>query len=320
MRKFLAFILFVFFITACQNNTESQPEVVKLGPQPIDSVAKVDSILKLKYNKGTFNSTMTELARWDNCLADQIDSSLQYVLSLPDKWKAKKTKIAAIDTLPYSMIISYTSEIANDYYLFDSISKIKPIIWGGKRAKPVIYIYPLKEQKTSVHIDFKGDDLYTWPKIDKTNTWEVTAQPNGMLIDIKGEQYPYLFWEGTSNNVNYIDLNDGFVVNADETEIFFLEKLKILGLNAKEYTDFITFWSPLLRKNRCNFIRFETVNYNNEIPLTIVPKPESIQRILMVYKPVDANYNVRPQVLEPFSRRGYTVIEWGGMELKEKFN
>lgn len=319
MRKYLAFILFVFFVTACQYNTESQPGAIKLGPQPIDSVAKVDSILKLKYNKGTFNATITELARWDNCLANQIDSSLQYVLSLPDKWKAKKNKLAVIDTLLYSMIISYTNEIANDYYLFDSISKIKPIIHGAPK-KPIIYIYPLKEQKTSVHIDFKGDDLYTWPKIDRTNKWEVTAQPNGMLIDDNGEQYPYLFWEGTLNSFNYTDLNEGFVVNADETETFFLEKLKILGLNAKEYTDFITFWSPLLRKNKYNFIRFETVNYNKEIPLTIVPKPESIQRILMVYKPVDANYNVRPQELEPFSRRGYTVIEWGGMELKEKIN
>jgi hypothetical protein len=317
------FIPVIVLVMACQNNTTPKPEFNQVKPLPIDSTAKVDSILKLNYNKATYDATMNELARWDSCLARQIDSSMQYVVNLPIKWKAKKAKMEAMDTLAYSKLLVYTNQIAKDYYTYDSIKKVKPlkpILPIAAAKKPVIYIYPTTEQKTTVYLDFYGTDLYTWPKIDKTNTWEITAQPDGMLTDSNGEQYPYLFWEGSINNTDYIDINEGFVVSADNTEQFFLEKLKLLGLNTKEYTDFITFWAPQMHKNKYNFIRFETTNYSKDIPLTIIPKPESMQRILMVYKPVDADYKAKPQSLQPFKRKGYTVIEWGGMEFNDRIN
>jgi len=41
-------------------------------------------------------------------------------------------------------------------------------------------------------------------------------------------------------------MNEGFVINFEIAQNFLEEKLKILGLNKKESTDFITYWLPIL--------------------------------------------------------------------------
>jgi len=38
----------------------------------------------------------------------------------------------------------------------------------------------------------------------------------------------------------------------------------------------------------------------------------------MAYKPLDNPTQVKEQKLEPFNRNGFTVIEWGGSEIKHK--
>jgi len=186
--------------------------------------------------------------------------------------------------------------------------------------KPVIYLYPEKEQPVNVNLGFIGTDLYTWPKIDAKNNWNVSAQRDGMLKDAADEEYPYLFWEGKMDDYTWIGRNEGFCVPAQNTETFLLEKLKLLGLNARERTDFITYWAPKLRQNSYNMIRFETTAYTKASPLTITPKPESTQRILMVYKALEEPVVVKEQVLIPFARKGFTVIEWGGMAMPEIVN
>jgi hypothetical protein len=186
--------------------------------------------------------------------------------------------------------------------------------------KPVIYLYPEKEMDINVTLKFESEELYTWPKVDDNLGWNVTAQPNGMLKDASGEEYPYLFWESITTDYKWVDFSEGFVVAADETENFLRDKLKLLGLNSREYTDFITFWGPKLRKNKYNLIRFETDAYNLAMPITIEPAPASIQRVFMVYKSLNSPLILPLQKLEPFTRKGYTVIEWGGMVMPEIVN
>jgi hypothetical protein len=64
-------------------------------------------------------------------------------------------------------------------------------------------------------------------------------------------------------------------------------------------------------------IHFAGKEYYDIAPLEITPKPDSMLRVFMVYKPLDDYVEVKPQVFEKFQRKGFSVVEWGGMEYKD---
>ncbi|MBI5405143.1 MAG: hypothetical protein HY976_02855, partial [Candidatus Kerfeldbacteria bacterium] len=43
------------------------------------------------------------------------------------------------------------------------------------------------------------------------------------------------------------------------------------------------------------------------------PRPDTVIRVLMDYRPVAAPVAIRPQVLRSIPRTGFTVVEWGGV-------
>lgn len=181
--------------------------------------------------------------------------------------------------------------------------------------KPVIYLYPQQDQQTSVKINYSGNLSVTYPKY--SNGWNVTAYPDGKIINSKdGKEYSYLFWEGIDNNAKY-DLSSGFIVKGSEAAEFLQSSLSTLGLTAKEYNEFIVFWLPKMIDNEYNLIHFATKDeYNDKTVLEISPQPDSILRVFMVLKKLDKNENIIPQELKPFKREGFSVVEWGGTELK----
>ena len=176
--------------------------------------------------------------------------------------------------------------------------------------KPVIYLYPKETMDISVHLNFKNSKFTTiYPKFNDENTWKVKAKPNGDIL-INGKTYPYLFWEAESYNPHYT--NEGFIVSEDNAEEFLEEKLNILGLNEKEKTDFITFWLPVLLKNKLSLCSFQTEKFFENMELNVTPKPDSMIRIFLVIKKLDTPINVKEQKLVSVERKGYTVVEWGG--------
>ena len=42
------------------------------------------------------------------------------------------------------------------------------------------------------------------------------------------------------------------------------------------------------------------------------PAPDTVIRVFMTYKPLDAPVQIQPQTLTAPERSGFTVIEWGG--------
>ncbi len=52
------------------------------------------------------------------------------------------------------------------------------------------------------------------------------------------------------------------------------------------------------------------------MPLEITPKPDTIMRVLMEYKPLNEKISIKKQKLSTPKRRGFTVVEWGGSEIK----
>ena len=112
-------------------------------------------------------------------------------------------------------------------------------------------------------------------------------------------------------------MEEGFVVKGEDTIKFLEEKLEILGLNEREANEFIIYWLPKLESNKYNFIRFQTEEeINNNMPLEITPKPDTIIRIVMEYKGLKEPIKVQKQQLQTPKRTGYTVVEWGGTEIK----
>ncbi len=179
-------------------------------------------------------------------------------------------------------------------------------------AKPVIYLYPEQETEVTVKLDYSGRLTTTYPLYERC--WEVTAMPDGTLTDKRdGREYAYLFWEGKSK-ADY-DLTKGFVVKGAETREFLQEILPKLGLIPKEYNDFIVYWLPKMEPNPYNLITFQTGCYTESAKLTVTPEPDSLLRVFMAYRPLSAPVEIEPPVIEPFERKGFTVVEWGGCEI-----
>lgn len=179
-------------------------------------------------------------------------------------------------------------------------------------AKPVIYLYP--ERKTEVRVKVKFDPGFAVTYPSYRQGWDVTAEPQGKLIDnFDGKEYNYLFWEGNPDpNANY-DLSTGFVIKGEDTVSFLQGKLSEMGLTPKEYNEFIVYWYPKMKENRYNLIHFASNSeYNDRVQMDIFPKPDSLLRVFMVYKPLIKFENIPPQIITPFQRYGFSVIEWGG--------
>ncbi|MEG0942473.1 MAG: hypothetical protein RSD74_00715 [Angelakisella sp.] len=186
----------------------------------------------------------------------------------------------------------------------------KPTDANPMTGKPVIYLYPEKQTDVTVKLDFKGELWYTYPTL-KDGGWNVTAYPDGRLVNKSdGTEHYYLFWDGNSNTMWQQD--EGFCVAGKDTEAFLKQKLPLMGLTPREYNDFITFWVPRLISNPYNLITFAGAQYEELAPLTISPAPDSILRVHMVYKPLKEYRAIPEQTLTSFTRKGFTVVEWGG--------
>ena len=181
-------------------------------------------------------------------------------------------------------------------------------IGGNTDAKPVIYLYPEETTEVRVELDYAGELTHTWPAYE--GGWTVTAEPDGTLWDEAGNQYSYLFWEGTSDLA--YDFSQGFCVAGEDTGEFLRETLSAMGLTAREYNEFIVYWLPQREGNAWTLISFPGENYAASAALTIDPAPDSLLRVFMVWRPLEEPMEVEAQEIVPFVREGFTVVEWGG--------
>jgi hypothetical protein len=181
--------------------------------------------------------------------------------------------------------------------------------------KPVIYLYPEKETDVHVELELTESELSTtYPKYN--NGWDVTAYPDGSLLNkADGSHHKYLFWDATNCRTRY-DLSEGFCVAGKDTESFLKEKLTYIGLTEEEMNEFIVYWLPLMEHNKYNLIAFQGDTYTDSAKLNITPEPDSLLRIFMTYVPLEDAVDIQPQQLDTFERKGFTVVEWGGSEVR----
>ena len=178
--------------------------------------------------------------------------------------------------------------------------------------KPVIYLYPEKETEVSVKLNLDGKLTCTYPAYE--DGWSVTATPDGTLTDGKGQRYHYLYWEGQTNA--QWDMTKGFCVKGTDTAAFLEDALEKLGLNRREANEFIVYWLPLMEQNPYNVIAFQTDAYTAAAKLDVTPAPDTMIRVFMAWQRSESYVNLEKQELTAPMRTGFTVVEWGGAEIK----
>lgn len=183
-------------------------------------------------------------------------------------------------------------------------------------AKPIIYLYPEEPLQLNVNLGYPEKITCSYPAYNIQKGWNLTANPDGTLIENETNKKLYaLYWEGKDGYAKVT--KDGFVIKGENTIEFLEEKLSILGLNYKETEEFIIYWLPKLQNNKYNYIRFATMEeIEKYMPLYFSTKPDSLIRVLMQYKPLDEYIDIPLQKLDTPERTGFTVVEWGGMEIK----
>lgn len=187
--------------------------------------------------------------------------------------------------------------------------------------KPVIYAYSEKDLNFTLNLKAKGALTFTYPQLPEDNTWKMKTTLSGNLINEKGVEYPYLFWEAKQNesSFNGTKANSNELIAGKDLVTYFEKELSKLGLNAKEKTDFITFWCPKFVDSKMVQIQFYVDDNCSLIgDLDISPKPDNLRRIYVTFQknPVVVTDFV-PQELnvKAIQRNGFTVVEWGGSDL-----
>lgn len=181
--------------------------------------------------------------------------------------------------------------------------------------KPVIYLYPTEETAVHVSLDYAGELTVTYPDYGEDG-WHVMASPDGTLTDADGRQYSYLFWEGVSDTA--YDFSNAYCVAGKDTAAFLEEYLPALGLSPREYNEFIVYWLPKMQENPYNLIAFQTSAYTDAAQLHVTPTPDTVIRVFMAYKPLDKAVPAADitDLPTPPERNGFTVVEWGGTEIR----
>jgi hypothetical protein len=181
--------------------------------------------------------------------------------------------------------------------------------------KPVIYLYPERAMEVRVNVEIDGEFIAVYPPMG-ADGWTVTAKPDGALVDrATGRRHRYLFWEGTSAGFN-IDPARAFSVARADTAGFLEEACDRFALTAEECGDFVTYWLPSLNKRAYNVIQFvDEAEYDRYAQLRVEPRPDTVVRQFMIFRGSDAPVAVGSPVLAQRTRRGFTVVEWGGAEV-----
>ena len=259
-----------------------------------------------------------------------------------------------IDDETYKSVNDGKSKPSFDEYVAKHPLLIFKDVWGrwgvvgefdiklmGGCGKPVVYLYP--EKPTNIHISFATPVSLNTQIPFYNDGWFVQAQPDGKLTDLqpqytdcsqingskfgseyavnacKTNNYPYIYWSGKSLLNSYPKSDGGWVVEKNNLQKFMDEKLKEIGLTEKESTDMSSYWVTKMNVKNSPYYRISfltTSQMNKFIPMNVNPVPDSVLRVFLDYKALSNKPSVepQPQQFNKFTRNGFTLVEWGGLQ------
>lgn len=315
MKSFLRhylLLLCILFISQSLFAKEYIPEFIIKGRSVQLNLPSDSALLVFKFHEGT-QVSKNQITIGIN------DESFVAVLNENGEFKKKIKK----GTYKLFFYLQGCEEVITDSLHLKSQEKLVAEIHFSlarnivKPAKPVIYVYPDVETPVNIELNVIGQLGFTYPTYEKG--WNFIAAPNGD-ITLNDKTYGYLFWESEMPEEELVYEKTGFLVHSDTLLSFLENSLTVMGLNSKESADFITYWYPQMLKNKTNHIHF-LINEgcNTYAELKITPQPETIIRIGMIWSNAENDHSPEPQILPEMRREGFTVIEWGGIEVKSLF-
>ncbi len=316
------------------NSEEIVIDKVRISPKQIRDIkvehkTKNGEIYITTKNEKFSYYTLNDIITQDTKLNYQKEN-IVYKIFTQTKHNSNKNGELVVDTTGIKIDTSYYISIT-----VDSLSSVKYLVDKTKTylvninldtaaiepevyiKKPVIYLYPESEMDIHLKVNFAGELKTTYPLYK--NGWFVHAYPSGELKNIDdGKEYSYLFWDGLMNQIQEQTIYEsGYVIKGDTALLFLQNTLPKFGLKPREYNDFIVYWLPYLQTNTYTFIHFRTgENYNVISKNEVSPKPDNQIRVFMDFKSVDSYFKVNAQSIQTPKRHGFTLVEWGGAELK----
>ncbi len=216
--------------------------------------------------------------------------------------------------LPSDKTIDTASGPANTLQL-RSIQFVKTpqYSWWTPSCKPAIYLYPPASADIRVQVSPKGFLTASKPHYEEGG-WKIQADPTG-IITADGKTFPYLYYESRIEDSAIQIPKSGYIVDYNELETFFDQNLRQLGLQSHEIADFKKYWLPILPKTNAYFIGILTHEQIENIePLNVSPQPDTTIRMRYYFKPLANKISVEEPILPRVpERRGFTLVEWGGL-------
>lgn len=166
-----------------------------------------------------------------------------------------------------------------------------------------VFVYPPKGQKVSLTVEPAGGILKSDPPY-KGKWWTVNTAT-------------ILTWEGGLTDTP-APITQGFCVRRGELPAFLDAILMQAGLAPDEIRGFKGYWVPILAVKPYVAIRFLSREEVERVaPLKVKPQPNSLVRVWFDFRPLNDEVKLRPQRMEPVTRSGFTVAEWGGLIYKD---
>lgn len=230
------------------------------------------------------------------------------------------------DTTIFCITVGYNEVVLQGPFENRHVIEVKIFVESGAMVfKPVIYAYNATDE-FSLSLKPNGYLTFTYPESEQGN-WTMKTNSDGTLTNtVDQKSYPYIFWEGEIDASVFEIENkkvEGYLIKTDTCVSFLENTLLAYGLNEKEATDFITFWGPKMIEKPYALVRFLTkADYEEKVAhLTINPEPETLIRLYMYFVPMETdqtNLELSAPIIEPITRHGFTVVEWGGSVLNTK--
>jgi hypothetical protein len=212
-------------------------------------------------------------------------------------------------------LVPYATYLASDPILFYTNSQGTVIAlfttqypMSGGCGKPVEYLYPTHDE--TVHLTGDADVAVSDPAYD--GGWTVQASPSGQLED-GGATYDSLFWEGYALHA-FPAITEGTVVPRSDAAAVLGSQSRALGLDPTEAGAFLAFWEPRIPDSPYVEISWLTTpTLDMLLPITVTPQPTTVLRIFVVMRGYDTDVAVPAEPLHGTVRRGFTLVEWGGL-------
>ena len=129
-------------------------------------------------------------------------------------------------------------------------------------------------------------------------------------------KYPYIYWDGVQITKPLPDKKEGFLVKRADIDTFLNEKADALKMNEAEKSEFTRYWSKKMKDKKWKYYRvyfLQNDEVNDYLPLYVNPKPDNSNRVQIIIRRGNKNMNLPAQKLMPIERKGFTLVEWGGV-------